>query len=490
MANIPLFDAFNINRRLYADALSSRYITGQQWIPDVDLGLASDPDIYEKLRRDPVIAAAIDQLLFQVSSKPTRCEPADAENPADVAAARIMEKLLKHVHRFQEARYELSQAVILSSAFAEIQTERRNLRLGGPPQKWLVPIGLRDIDRRRWVLKSEVKKNLRGEDQLCTYWMLWDILLRDYRRVEHPEYFVKYIYADEESRLGYGRGLVEALVLYAKMKGRILQEGMSALERWAQGGVLIAKIDSTRTGSTDRATDDIVAAALAMWKSIRARHVAALGKEDDAELLEPSGTGHQMLMSMLDYVDQSIAKLILGATAPMGAGKGDKFRDQAGVEQDSTDLRVRFVREGLDEALTQDLLGLIWRANRANFHRLGLGEAEMPRLTSAPEPRPDPEQAARIVSVLGGMMPFKRDEIYHRLGLSVPMPGEPTIGGPGSMPQNPDGRLRVEDLQGQDFQEIKVEQFHGTESRDDDGRSAERGDEDRGRGDRGGPAGR
>lgn len=452
--SMPLWDAFNVNRRLYASALSSRYMPGQ-FLYDVDLGLASDPDIYEKLRRDPVIAAAMDQLLFEVASKPPRCVPSDAEDPESITAARIMDRLLSHIIRFQEARYELAQAVILSSAFAEIQTERRRLSLGGRRQSWLVPVGLKDIDRRRWYLKTNHVVSPTGEKSLQTYWTVWDLMRQEYVRVEHPEWFVKFIYDDSESRLGYGRGLVEALVLFSRIKGRVLQEGLAALERWAQGGVLVVKIDDSRVGSSDRTTDQLMDEALTVWKSIRSRHVAGMGKEDEVQLLEPSGTGHQMVMEFLRYIDESMVKLILGSTAPMGGGKGDKFRDQAEVEQDSTDLRVRFVREGLDEALTRDVVGLIWRQNYSCFYRLGLGDAGMPRLTSVPEPRPDPERTARIISVIGGIMPFKRDEVYSKLGMSVPLPGEPTVGGPGS-------RLTPENLRGFDFQHLSPDKLAGS----------------------------
>ena len=147
---IPLIRArANPNQELYVRALSSIYRYGFR-IYDPDFALAQEPDPYEKCRKDPVVAQAIDIRLHGVAGRRWRVMPGGREKE-DRELAMIVEDAIGSIVGFAEARYEMAQAVIRARSYAYIQGHRQRVRLGeAPAAKWWVPLSLKDIDRRRF----------------------------------------------------------------------------------------------------------------------------------------------------------------------------------------------------------------------------------------------------------------------------------------------------------------------------------------------------
>ena len=330
-----------------------------------------------------------------------------------------------------ESLYELAEAVVQGRKFAFVKGEYRWIRVAGFPLfEWWLPTMLQDIDARRWRLAPVYSEDpgRPGKQTLSTRWELWSVERAAWENVENPEWFIKHCYQDEEGRLGYGRGLAEAIYFYWWAKGHTLQEVLQAIEKWAQG-ITIAKIDGLVPGSAGRTNDAQRQQYLDVLKEMKSRHVLAIDKRDDVEIKETSGTGHEMGLQWVKYFDESMTRLITGSVRPSGGGQGGTY-GQGKVEQDTTESLIQFDRVLLGDTLTRDLVGLLMRMNAEPLARFGLGEARSPRWTIPQERREDPVQSAQVItSVLPHGIKLRSDEVYRKLGFTQPRPGDKVIEG-------------------------------------------------------------
>lgn len=430
----PLYANRNVTGDLYTYALSAIYTAGWR-VFDIDLANAMEPDAYEKVRRDPIIAQSIDTRLHGVAGRHWRIMPYSDEKE-DKLAAKIVEDGLRCIHGFTEARYELAQAVIRGRSYSWIYGERKHLRLGGTNElQWWVPTELQDIDRRRFRYMTVPYNGPKGEHKYHVDLELFSVERRIWEKVAHPEWIVESRYNDEEARLGYGRGLLEAIYFYYWMKNLVLREGVEGVERWAQG-TTIAKIDGLRAGSTDRTNDKVKDATIEVLKAMRARSVQVFDKTDDVQVIERTGTGHTMVMEFLRYFDEAMRALILGSTLPFGGGGREGSMARSQIESDVHEGLIQFDRDKLDDDLTRGLVKLFWSVNRTNFAKAGLADARMPSFETVQERREDPAMNAGVISTsLAAGIKLRADEVYRKLGFTPPQDDDEVIEGFGGQQQ-------------------------------------------------------
>lgn len=422
----PILYQRSVNQDLYAYALASVYESGWR-VYDPDYALSRDADIYEKVRRDPVINHAIQQRLHMVAGHKWIIEPR-GEAPADKQAAKILTELVEEIPNFTEARYETAQAVIVGRTIQLMGGEQRPMALAGTaPMNWWIPSSLEDIDRRRTRFVPVWEGT--GEDRHLNVVMeLFSVERHRWEMVEHPEWFIKHIYGDEEARLGHGRGLLEAIYFYHWIKTKIIQEGLQGVERWAQG-MVIAKIDGLRAGDPTRSNDTVAQRWLDLLEKTRGRHAIVSGEKDEIQVVEPTGQGHQQVKEWLDYLDAGITRLLLGSTRSTGVEGGDA-RAQSSTEAESRDALIQYDRNILDETITRDLIGALWRYNRPNFIQAGAAATKMPRFRTVAEVQRDPQEAAQTVkTVLDAGLKLKEDEAYQSVGFSPPAEGDRIVEG-------------------------------------------------------------
>lgn len=420
---------------LFVHALRSAYIAGYR-VLDPDYASSKEPDIYEKVRRDPVIAHAIDTRLHAVAGRSWNVPPF-SDDPVDKQVAKVVEQGLKRIRRFSEARRELSTALVRGMSVGYIEGERKLLALGDTlPREWWVPTRIKDIDRRRFRLMANWEERTSDKAAFTATWEIFSVPRGRWERINHPEYFIRVIYNDEEARLGYGRGLLEALYFYKWVKDRILEEGIQGVAKWARGTVVI-KMDDLRFGSAgadDRANDAIRDAFQDAVAEMLKNHNITVGKNDEVELVESSGTGHQIVREMLDYLDGAMLTLVCGSKMPFGGGSDTGSQSRAETELDVHESLINFDREKIDEDLTESLIGLFCRMNAENFASLGLGAGQMPRFETIQEKREDPEKNARVLNeTLNAGLDIRKDEAYKRTGWTMPSEGDDVI--PGRQPQ-------------------------------------------------------
>jgi len=319
-------------------------------------------------------------------------------------------------------------------AYAFIEGRRKLASFGGGPVlRWFTPTRLRDVDRRRVrIIPEWTELASLGRRKLRTRLEIFDLTVDDWVRIERPEWFVRHVYNEEEARLGYGRGLLEAIYFYHYAKQVALREGLQGLERWAQG-LAVAKIDGVRVASTGKPNTAIATAWLDAIKKTKARHGLVIDKQDELEVYYPKGEGHGLVRDFLTYLDEGIVKLITGALRPTGGGEGGAY-NRAETEQDEQEALVRYDRALMDEVITRDLVGLVWRANWSNLVKCGLAGAKMPRFRSEHQRKEDPQIAADVFTKLMSVEGFKvrKDEVYKKTGYSMPRPEDEVFEGSGA----------------------------------------------------------
>ena len=90
--------------------------------------------------------------------------------------------------------------------------------------------------------------------------------------------------------------------------------------------------------------------------------------------------------------------------------------------------------------MTHDLIGQVWRMNRSNFAALGLADANMPKFSSIQEKRQDPTVVAGIITQMGQVgLPLRKDEVYDRIGFTMPKEDDEIFEPKQQQPQMPGG---------------------------------------------------
>lgn len=418
----PIITVPNIAPHLYVHALTAAYRSGT-WLYDPDFASLQDVEIWEKLNRDATVRQMISQRCHAVSGRRWIIQPADPDDPQCVKAAEVMDDLVRKVRRFSAGKLLLAKGVFRGSSFSYMQSARINEDISGTGvRNWWTVTQLQDIDRRRIrrVPVRDKQGKLSGVEMQI--WSVqdeqWKHLDRNARRA-----LIELVYDDEEERLGYGRGLLESMYFYYYAKSQVLRYGLQGLQRWALG-LLIAKVGPEATGSDTRTNDDIAAQMASQLKAHDSANILVMDGRDHVEPHETSGTGHEIVMSLLNYLDDSMRGLALGSVLPSGGGSQVGSLARAAIEQETSEQLMQYDAALLHEALTNHLVGALWDMNLENFQSICPG-ARMPIMTVVQEKFKDPKIAVEIVkTALEAQIPLVREEVHDAIGFSQPRPGQ------------------------------------------------------------------
>ena len=391
---------------------------------DPSLWLLREPEIEEQILRDADICGAVTQRLHMIAGNQWSLTPRDGKHERADLAVEVGTELVGAIKHFTQARLNLGRAFLSGSRFARIQPEPRKLALGdGRVRTWWVPVELPDVDKRMYqIVKDE-------GDTIAHHWERWDLLKQEFIPESRLDAIqtIRHVYADDQGSLGHGRALREAIGWWHYSKTHVHQESIQAVERFAQG-MLRAKVAGARDAESGLPNTELITQWTNTLEDQRARHVLVHDADDDVDIISGNAEGHQLLKDMRSELKNTLLTLILGANLPTSADKGGSFA-LADVQQDSTQVIVRFDRECLEETLSDDLLGCIWFKNHANLHELGIAD-QKPRLSIAQDKIHDPEKRAAVANVLHGMgVPLSSSELYEQTGWSQPEEGEAIIEG-------------------------------------------------------------
>jgi hypothetical protein len=286
-----------------------------------------------------------------------------------------------------------------------------------------VPSRLEDRDKRQYrvVPENDRKGNFKG------WWECWNIGMGDWEKVtlDQAKQTIRHVYQDEQSTLGYGRALREALGWWWYAKTHIFQESISAIERFGQG-IIHAKIKGVRDAATGKPNTTLINEWKSVLEDLRARHVLVSDSEDQVETITPSGEGWQMSGEMRKELRTTIFTLVLGANLTTSADKGGSYA-LAEIQENSTESIVQCDRELLEETLTDDLLGCLWFKNWPNMVELGIAN-EMPRFQIVQEKRQDPLERSQVAANLTQMgVSLSLEDVLDQTGFRKPQEGEELI---------------------------------------------------------------
>lgn len=390
-------------------------------LPNPSTALAQDADIREVVLRDATVRQA-DDIHRRATAGRTWAVVPQSEEWDEQWLAQIIERDLRNIKGFTEARYELAGAVLVGDAYAYIEYDEV-YRWGS---RWCIPRRLVDLDWRtiRYVPRDGIavrqwSYEVAEDGRLVPSSVFTDV----------PEDWplISIVYNDSASRLKRGRGLIDALAPSVWRKVNLFQSLLDAVEAHGSG-YLIAAIDSLRSGSSDAKSEEVVAW-LEVLQRMRASHIVAHDKDDEVRIESPQGGGIDAILSAIRYEDDQIRSLLLGSSLPFGGGSdggGSLARSQE--EKDTHESRIEYDRAKIDDDLSEQLIGWYLRVNRRALREYGLpAEVVPPRFESGVGPR---ETFAEIVEAAKGMTelgaPISLADLYERSPFSQPVDGEPT----------------------------------------------------------------
>lgn len=383
--------------------------------------LASDPDWYEVILRDAVVRQCADIRLRAAAGRDWRLEPGNETQQAKRLAS-IVEEALRHIQRFTEARYELASAVIRGTSYGYVCGRRRVISLGGVTANWWIPHRIDDVDPRRIVRRIE-----RTESGAETCLALWDLDRREWVDLPRAAPLIRIVYNDEEARLGYGRGLGEAVYHVVWASNEIAQLIHEAIGMHARG-ILRVALDPTAAGSQSTAERQ------AEWERavqlMRVSNLLTHDKRDEIDWLQ-GGSEVQYALDVLRYYDDLKRSLLLGAKLPFGGGDQTGSYAQAREQSDVAESIVQFDRDKLCEDLSRDLIGCFLRHNQPQLDSLGLASVPAPRFSPVHEKRHDPRERAATAAALLALpgVRLRRAEVIEGAGYTVPREGDDVLEG-------------------------------------------------------------
>lgn len=424
---------------IYSYALSSAFRS--QYVYDPSFALMKDPDIWEVVRNDVATTSAITRSTNSIV-RPWRMEPFHgSKDPEDKRLAAVCTDALVHIRRFNARRRRLSEARFLARTYGAVLWKLQRVKLGDLEEMdWYIPYHIQDVDRRRihWVTdwdKGMQQKIGIHREMYNTNTQRWEVL-----PPELQGSMIEYIVGDNEDRIGNGRGLLEPIYFYHYLKIGTFEKIADGIDRWANG-VWIAKLDGLRGASTAKTNENLRQAAETVLLTMRSQHAAVVEKVDDIEVKETTGTGHQISMDFVRYLDEAIERLCNGSVRPAGHSLGGTgSRAQAETEEDTSEAFFQNDREDLDDVTTTDLVHGFLRNNRPTLEKAGLAKARPPRFTSEQVKKQDPKTAVEVMNAALTKVPLSRRQYYEKIECEDPGDQEEAIGPfPEAVPGSPGG---------------------------------------------------
>lgn len=420
----PWFER-SVSAEHYVHALSAAYQAGYR-IYDPSHALSKQADAEQVIRRDADIEADLEFRHMSVAGRKWTIAPADEGERPEKDLARIVGQAFGHIQNFTQARLNLAGADLSGARYAEVVRSTVTETFGDrKPRTWVVPVALKDMPKARFRWQRENPLETGPGDRVRTVLESYHVASRTWRRVPDGAPLVAHVVGDAEERLGYGRGMIEALYYWHLAKEHVLNEWMSAGERFGQGQIVL-KMRSDKSGDYSKPNSVLVTNGLATLDRMRARHGFIIDRDDSIELLQPNGEGAKILSELYALLQKACSRLILAAILPTGGGDpGVGSNARAREESESTGTIIDAMGDLLEETLTRHLVRPFVRDNHANLEQMGLAAARPPRFLIVRGKRQDPLTAMDIVEkAQRAGVKLKKDEVYDRISFTKPGPDD------------------------------------------------------------------
>lgn len=419
---------------LYSFALAADFGYDGQRIHSPSLAWSRDPDIVERMLRDPSISADMGQYQAQVSGTRWTLQ-AMGKDKYSKKLAEWYEEVFIPINIY-ETRVKAARSLLSGQEFFHPDSRGRQLQtFAGLIGNFWAPTHLTQMDQRRFrsnvAIVPDLETGLARVSQSLSMFEPWvnqtsKTIHWKWEKVEDEGRLLRFVWDDDEARLGGGRGLIEAIYPWHYYATKAMNSWSNAGERFGEG-FLIALVDDARIGSVGKDNATVQQAYLDKLDQMRARHRMAMSNKDSVQLLEP-GSGYKILVELVEFCYRNITRLILGAIQPTGAAgtESSGSRAQAGVQAASTDARVALHQRLLDESM-QQLIDLIWRQNCGEFSKIDpmFMFAKLPRFVTTTQPAKSPKDHLEIVvGCKTNGIDLPADWVYEGLGAPRPTPDD------------------------------------------------------------------
>lgn len=413
----------NQAQQLYVRALSTAYRNNVE-VHDPSLWLLREPELEEKMLRDADIAHAVQYRRHLIAGQRWACIPRNEGAANSDLSVSIATQMLDSIQAFTQSRLNLARAFFSGSRFGRIVGRSKVMTWGdGKPRTWWVPQRIEDMDKRMYRIVPRTD----AEQNITAHWERWHLGKEQFipETVTDAIVTIRHCYQDDQASLGHGRALREALGWWWYAKTHVFEESLQSVERFAQG-ILTAKVEGARDAETGLPNETLIEAWKDVLTDLRSRNVLVYDAADQVETVSASSEGWQLLHTMRDELRSTIYTLILGANLTTSANKGGSYA-LAAIQENSTEALVQYDREVLEETLTDDLIGCIWKKNHANMVELGISK-EPPLFSITNEKREDPEVRSRVAQALSSMgISLAMQDVLDQTGFRRPEEGEELV---------------------------------------------------------------
>jgi len=422
MPGIPILQGISPVADLYSQALAGLYHNEWQ-ILEPSFAQEKEANVWELIQRDPTIMQAIMQRRSIIAAKSWQVVAA-TKDEADVLLADIVRETIEGMEGFAQSRAMLANAVFRAREYGFIRGRRRLHRFQGSSsaRDWWLPNDLQHVDKLRIQFANEHT----DDGGFRTRSQLFSLVRRRWEDVDLRHKFVSVTFGQEESRLGYGRGLLDTLYFLWWAGSRVMKDMLQGVERSAQG-TRIGKVDTSKRGASGKDADTQLDDMLDVLEKAKGRHEIVIDKDDDLVIEDAPTGGLQFAQGVFEKIESLKIAVCMGSVRPFGANVDTGSFAQAKTEADTADERTEFDRAVIDEAITSDLIGCFMHHNRRELAAEGLSRARRPKFQTTSQKTNDPRANAERAQIFLQYAPIKKEELYAAADFEQPTEADDVI---------------------------------------------------------------
>lgn len=420
---------------------------GKGYINPPSYAKKRDEKAFAKMRLDEVVALAIGLRRNLVAGTSWYLEAGDDESKPLVA---VIEALIKRIPNFEEALYKQTLAIFEGVSFLRMTTANtnRNFKITGDslPRLWWFPqlshVGADFIGRDVEYVKESFADGTDSQRPVYS-WSTFDVVADEWLRIENPNHYIRWEYHSDAYSLNYGHSLMDAVYLAWQNKKHLEKQMLQGAKRFAFPWVGIELTPEQMQGGADDEShltpEQMVARWASAYQSMTAGDLICYGTGSKIVPVAFSGEGATGLLRLIEYYNDKIKELILGASMPTGGGGDNGSLARAAVEAGSTSRLIAQDRQMLESCM-QTLIAALVKYNLKNLQQIidpntgqSLDTMTPPRFRIGREETDDYGQNITNASAAAQLVPLKLAEVYKKTGFTQPSDEElangETVGG-------------------------------------------------------------
>lgn len=349
------------------------------WTPETYANQVAEDNAYDLLKNDEVVSSN----LFLHSANASQGKIFVQGDDARLVT--ILNELISKTQDVGHTKLSLLANGMLFGLGVQLKKYAKGYISAIKGIEWTYIKSAQEVDTRRLRIERD------EHDRNNLYWTIWtpaeDQYIRLWDRSENPEAahgegvqdYMWYIHEKDELN-PYFRGLGVVLYRLVYVRSKIVQYWAELCESWARPFITLS-INMAKGALSSLQMNDIKTADeriqewLDVLEAARGRHAIVKDSNDKLEILEKGSTGNNILREFLNYLDEKIQNVFLGASLTTGTGKGVGSYALGEVHQEQTHYLIAYSKERLCEVLMREFVEDLVYQNRNTLKMLGIEPA-------------------------------------------------------------------------------------------------------------------